>query len=43
MTEVQPLSRYYAGPDARPGLILGYVGLSPEAIRAGVRGLAEVV
>jgi GntR family transcriptional regulator/MocR family aminotransferase len=41
--EVQPLTRYYAGPEARPGLVLGYVGLSPEAIRAGVRGLAEVV
>jgi GntR family transcriptional regulator/MocR family aminotransferase len=41
--EVQPLTRYYAGPEARPGLVLGYVGLSPEAIRAGVRGLAGVV
>ena len=41
--DVQPLTRYYAGAEPRPGLVLGYVGLSPEAIRAGVRGLAGLV
>jgi GntR family transcriptional regulator/MocR family aminotransferase len=40
--DVTPLSRYTLGK-GDPGLVLGYSALSPEAIRAGVRGLARVL
>ncbi|HVT57096.1 MAG TPA: PLP-dependent aminotransferase family protein [Thermoanaerobaculia bacterium] len=38
-----PLSRYYLGDRARPGLLLGYAGLAPAAARQGLRRLARVV
>jgi GntR family transcriptional regulator/MocR family aminotransferase len=41
--EVQPLSRFYAGDETTPGLVLGFAGLAPEAIREGMRRLAEVL
>lgn len=44
--DTQPLSRFYlgdAGGTARPGLVLGYGGLTPEAIREGMRGLGRAL
>lgn len=41
--EVQPLSRFYAGSTVTPGLVLGFAGIAPEAIREGMRRLAEVL
>jgi GntR family transcriptional regulator/MocR family aminotransferase len=38
--EAPPLSRYYLGTAKRSGLVLGYAGLSPAAIRKGVQLLA---
>ncbi|HKO54806.1 MAG TPA: hypothetical protein VJ276_02940 [Thermoanaerobaculia bacterium] len=40
--DVAPLSRYCLGV-RRSGLVLGYAGLSPAAIRAGMVRLAEVI
>jgi GntR family transcriptional regulator/MocR family aminotransferase len=40
--DVAPLSRYCLAV-RRPGLVLGYAGLSPAAIRAGMAALAEVI
>ncbi len=40
--DVTPLSRYTLGK-GEPGLVLGYSALSPEAIRAGVHGLAKAL
>lgn len=44
--ETQPLSSFYLGglgEVARPGLVLGYGGLVPEAIRTGMRGLGRAL
>jgi DNA-binding transcriptional MocR family regulator len=41
--EVQPLSRFYAGDDTMPGLVLGFAGLAPEAIREGMRRLLDAL
>ena len=41
--EVQPLSRFYAGDETTPGLVLGFAGLAPEAIREGMRRLLDVL
>ncbi len=41
--ELLPLSRYYLGPAREPGLVLGYGGLPPAAIRHGVRTLARLL
>jgi GntR family transcriptional regulator/MocR family aminotransferase len=40
---VPPLSRYHVGPGGRPGLLVGYGGLAPAAIRRGLRLLAGVL
>jgi len=39
--DVPPLSRYYLGEQKRPGLVLGFAGLSPARIRVGVKALAR--
>jgi GntR family transcriptional regulator/MocR family aminotransferase len=39
--DVHPLARYYVGPPAARGLVLGYGALAPDAIRAGVQALAR--
>jgi GntR family transcriptional regulator/MocR family aminotransferase len=42
--EALPLSRCYAlGTGPRPGLVLGYAGLKPHEISAGVRRLAAAI
>jgi len=41
--EVVPLSTLFAGPPTARGLVLGYAGLSPDAIRAGSEVLARAV
>jgi GntR family transcriptional regulator/MocR family aminotransferase len=41
--EVQPLSRFYLGPDARPGAVLGYSALERSAIVSGARMLARAL
>ena len=41
--EVAPLSRYYLGETGRPGLLLGYAAVTPEAIEEGVESLARVL
>jgi GntR family transcriptional regulator / MocR family aminotransferase len=40
--EAPALSRYYSGR-GRSGLVLGYAGLTPDAIRKGVRELARLL
>jgi len=40
--DAPPLSRYDNGR-AQSGLVLGYAGLTPDAIRRGVRVLAKVI
>jgi GntR family transcriptional regulator/MocR family aminotransferase len=40
--DVTPLSRYTHGK-GEPALVLGYSALTPDAIRAGVRGLAKLL
>jgi GntR family transcriptional regulator/MocR family aminotransferase len=37
--EAPALSRYYVGNERRNGLVLGYAGLSPAAIRKGIQAL----
>jgi GntR family transcriptional regulator/MocR family aminotransferase len=39
--DVHPLARYYLGPPAARGLVLGYGALAPDVIRAGVQALAR--
>lgn len=39
----RPLSALYLGPGARPGLVMGFSGFSPEAIRAAVARAAPVL
>jgi GntR family transcriptional regulator/MocR family aminotransferase len=41
--EAAPLSSYYAGPCRRGGLVLGYGGVKPPDICAGMRELAGVI
>jgi GntR family transcriptional regulator/MocR family aminotransferase len=41
--EVIPISRCYSGKCPRPGLVLGYAGLKPHEISAGVRRLASAL
>ena len=41
--EVSPLSRYAIRPLRRGGLLLGYAGFPPQALRDGVRALARVL
>jgi GntR family transcriptional regulator/MocR family aminotransferase len=41
--EAAPLSRYWAGPGARSGLMLGYAAYSPEEIRAAVDRMVPVL
>jgi GntR family transcriptional regulator / MocR family aminotransferase len=41
--DVPPLSRFYLGKEVKAGLVLGYAGLSPAAIRDGMRTLSAVV
>jgi GntR family transcriptional regulator/MocR family aminotransferase len=41
--EVLPISRCYSGRCPRPGLLLGYAGLKPHEISAGVRRLAAAL
>jgi GntR family transcriptional regulator / MocR family aminotransferase len=41
--EVVPLSRFSLGAPRRQGLVLGYSGLPPAAIRQGMRGLARAL
>jgi GntR family transcriptional regulator/MocR family aminotransferase len=41
--ETPPLSSFFLSARRSPGLVLGYAGLSPEAIRAGVRALAAAL
>ena len=41
--EAPPLSRYSVRPLERGGLLLGWAGYSPAAIRAGVEGLAAAL
>ena len=41
--EAPPLSAYALETPPRPGLVLGYAGFTPRAIRAGVRALARAV
>lgn len=41
--DVPPLSRYYAGPPPRPGLLLGYAGITPMQIEKGIETLAEII
>jgi GntR family transcriptional regulator/MocR family aminotransferase len=41
--EALPLSRCYQGPCPKPGLVLGYAGLKPHEISAGVRRLASAL
>ncbi|HKV11377.1 MAG TPA: PLP-dependent aminotransferase family protein [Thermoanaerobaculia bacterium] len=41
--EVQPLSTFYLGKAVTPGLVLGFAGISPEAIREGMKILGEVL
>ena len=38
-----PLSRYYAGPARRSGLILGYAGWDEPALAAGIQALARAI
>jgi GntR family transcriptional regulator/MocR family aminotransferase len=38
-----PLSRYWLGPGARSGLMLGYAAYSPEVIRDAVERMARVL
>jgi GntR family transcriptional regulator / MocR family aminotransferase len=40
---VSTLADYFAGPPDRRGLLLGYGGLDPQAVRDGARVVAEVV
>ncbi|HEY0139664.1 MAG TPA: PLP-dependent aminotransferase family protein [Thermoanaerobaculia bacterium] len=40
--EAPALSRYYVGEEKRNGLVLGYAGLSPAAIRKAMAGLASL-
>lgn len=41
--DVAPLSAHYMGPCPRPGLILGFAGYPPEALRAGMRTMADAL
>jgi GntR family transcriptional regulator/MocR family aminotransferase len=41
--EVSPLSEYYMGAKRRAGLLLGFGGVRPSAIRAGVEKLARAI
>ncbi len=41
--DLPPLSRFYLKAGGRPGLVLGYAGLTPAAIRAGMRTLARIL
>ena len=41
--EVQPLSSFHVGNVVKPGLVLGFAGLSPEAIRKGMKTLVKVL
>lgn len=41
--EVLPVSRFYLGPPRRKGLVLGFAASTPEAIRAGVPQLLEII
>lgn len=41
--EASPISRFYAGPCPRGGLVLGYAGFSYAEIDAGMRRLADAV
>jgi len=41
--EVSPLSRYAIRPLRRGGLLLGYAGFPPPALREAVRRLARVL
>ena len=38
--DTRPLSKFWLGPPARTGLLLGYAAFSPEEIRAGVKRLS---
>jgi GntR family transcriptional regulator/MocR family aminotransferase len=40
---VEPLSRFYANPAADRGLLLGFAGFRPEALRDAVRRLAPII
>jgi GntR family transcriptional regulator/MocR family aminotransferase len=40
---VYPATPYYAGTPREGSLVLGYAGLSPAEIRAGVRVLRDVL
>jgi GntR family transcriptional regulator/MocR family aminotransferase len=40
---VQPLSAYYATPEKRNGILLGYAAVTPTEIRAGVQQLARAL
>lgn len=40
---VYPATPYYASPPREGGLVLGYGGLEPAEIRAGIRGLRAVL
>ena len=40
---IYPVAPYYLEPPARAGLLLGYAALTEEAIREGVRRLAEAL
>jgi GntR family transcriptional regulator/MocR family aminotransferase len=41
--ELRSLSRHYIGKEARPGLVLGYAGATPEQLRRAVALLAELL
>lgn len=41
--DVTPLSRFSLAPRPRPGLLLGYSGVSPTEIKAGARRLAQAL
>jgi GntR family transcriptional regulator/MocR family aminotransferase len=40
---VEPLSRFYANPTADTGLLLGFAGFRPDALRDAVRRLAPII
>jgi GntR family transcriptional regulator/MocR family aminotransferase len=40
---IYPVAPYYFGPPQRPGLILGYAGVTESDIRVGVRAFADVL
>ncbi len=41
--DVTPLSRFSLARSSRPGLLLGYAGVDPTAIKAGVRRLSQAL